>query len=113
MKLVIVSGLSGSGKSVALHTLEDDHYYSVDNLHLGLLKAFVELLGRESYRPYDRAAVGIDARTIGAEEAELFPEIVRDIRSTGVELHIIFLEAEMDTLIKRFSETRRKHPLTH
>jgi RNase adapter protein RapZ len=113
VKLVIVSGLSGSGKSVALHTLEDEGYYSVDNLHLGLLKAFVELLSGASYRPYERAAVGIDARTIGAEEARFFPEIVREIRSTGVDLHILFFEAEVDTLIKRFSETRRKHPLTH
>lgn len=113
MKLVIVSGLSGSGKSVALHTLEDEGYYCVDNIHLGLLPAFVKLLQSPAYSSYDRAAVGIDARTTGLAELEQFPDILRELRDSGVEMHTIFLEADADTLIKRFSETRRKHPLTH
>ncbi len=112
MKLLIVSGLSGSGKTVALHALEDEGYYCIDNLHLGLLPAFVKQLMSPKLRPYELAAVGIDARS-GIEELEHFPQIAQEIRESGAELEIIFLQAEVDTLLTRFSETRRKHPLTH
>lgn len=111
MKLLIVSGLSGSGKTVALHTLEDEGYYCIDNLHLGLLSAFVKQLMSPRLKLYEEAAVGIDARS-GVEELERFGEILREIRDLGIEPQIIFLQAEVDTLLKRFSETRRKHPLT-
>ncbi|MEJ2059201.1 MAG: RNase adapter RapZ [Gammaproteobacteria bacterium] len=111
MKLVIVSGLSGSGKTVALHALEDEGYYCVDNLPLGLLTAFVDELLERKLRLYDQAAVGIDARS-GVEELERFPQIVEEIRSRGVDLDIIFLQAEVETLLKRFNETRRRHPLS-
>ena len=111
MRLVIVSGLSGSGKTVALHALEDAGFYCIDNLHLGLLTAFVGQLMSPKLKLYDLAAVGIDARS-GVEELERFPEIVREIKAGGVDLDIVFLQAEVNTLLKRFSETRRKHPLT-
>lgn len=112
MKLVIVSGLSGSGKSVALHTLEDEDFYCIDNLHMGLLPAFVEQLLSPGLKLFDKAAVGIDARS-GVDDLARFPEIVDGIKTSGLDVEIIFLEADVDTLITRFSETRRKHPLTH
>jgi RNase adapter protein RapZ len=109
---MIVSGLSGSGKSVALHTLEDEDFYCIDNLHMGLLPAFVEQLLSPGLKLYDKAAVGIDARS-GVDDLARFPEIVDGIKASGLDVEIIFLQAEVDTLITRFSETRRKHPLTH
>jgi UPF0042 nucleotide-binding protein len=111
MKLVIVSGLSGSGKTVALHALEDAGFYCIDNLHLGLLEAFVEQLLSPRLKLYDEAAVGIDARS-GIEELERFATILEAIRARGVAVEVIFLRADVETLLKRFSETRRKHPLT-
>lgn len=111
MKLLIVSGLSGSGKSVALNTLEDEDYYCIDNLPLGLLTPFIKRLLNPRLKLYDKAAVGIDARS-GVEELERFPEILEEIRASGIETEILFLQAEANTLLKRFSETRRKHPLT-
>jgi RNase adapter protein RapZ len=111
MKLLIVSGLSGSGKSVALNTLEDEDYYCIDNLPLGLLTPFIKRMLKPRLKLYDKAAVGIDARS-GVEELERFPEILEEIRATGIETEILFLQADADTLLKRFSETRRKHPLT-
>lgn len=111
MRLVIVSGLSGSGKTVALHALEDADYYCIDNLHLGLLSAFVSQLMSPKLRLYELAAVGIDARS-GVEELKRFPQILREIKAGGLEVDVIFLQAEVNTLLKRFSETRRKHPLT-
>ncbi|MGI9304342.1 MAG: RNase adapter RapZ [Gammaproteobacteria bacterium] len=111
MRLVIVSGLSGSGKTVALHTLEDEDYYCVDNLLLGLLPEFVRQLTRPAERYYDHVAVGIDARS-GVEEMHRFAGIIEEVRATGLNPEIVYLQADVDTLIKRFSETRRKHPLT-
>ncbi|HEX2244400.1 MAG TPA: RNase adapter RapZ [Gammaproteobacteria bacterium] len=111
MKLLIVSGLSGSGKSVALHTLEDEDFYCIDNLHMGLLPAFVKQLLSPGLKLYDKAAVGIDARS-GIEDLARFPQIVAEIESSGLDVEIIFLQADVETLITRFSETRRKHPLT-
>ena len=110
MKLVIVSGLSGSGKTVALHALEDQGYYCIDNLHLGLLTAVVQQLMSPRLRLYDHAAVGIDARS-GVDELERFPEIMGQLRGMGIDVEVIFFQAEVNTLLKRFSETRRKHPL--
>lgn len=111
MKLVIVSGLSGSGKSVALHTLEDEDFYCIDNLQMGLLPAFGEQLLSPGLKLYDKAAVGIDARS-GVDDLARFPKIVDGIKDSGLEVEIIFLQADIDVLITRFSETRRKHPLT-
>ena len=111
MKLVIVSGLSGSGKTVALHTLEDEDYYCVDNLPLGLLPDFVERVSNRTLQPYENIAVGIDARS-EAHDLRRFNEIIKPLREKDIQLEVIYLQAELTTLIKRFSDTRRKHPLT-
>ncbi len=110
MKLVIVSGLSGSGKTVALHALEDAGYYCIDNLHPGLLTAFVEQLMSSQRNLYQLAAVGIDARS-GIDFLKRFKEIVTAIKERGIALDVLFLQTDIDTLLKRFNETRRKHPL--
>src|SRR6056297_1708810 len=104
--LVLVSGLSGSGKSVALNALEDHGYYCVDNLPGAMLPA---LAGQIESNPdrYQRLAVGIDARA-GAEELAQLPELIRELSLPCV---LISLTAESDVLIRRFSETRRRHPL--
>jgi UPF0042 nucleotide-binding protein len=111
MRLVIVSGLSGSGKSVALHTLEDLGYYSIDNLPVFLLKELALGLTGSSDASYTLTAVGIDARNNEQHLGEL-PEVIRHARANGIECRVLFLETDTVTLIKRFSETRRKHPLT-
>ena len=108
MKLIIVSGLSGSGKSVALNTLEDLGYYCVDNLPVALL----EPLARElTTARQDRAAVGIDARN-HRQDLSRFRDILAGLQAQDIQTQIVFLQASDETLLKRFSETRRKHPLT-
>lgn len=111
MKLVIVSGLSGSGKSIVLHSLEDLGFYCIDNLPLSLLPAFGSQISSSQLGSYEHAAVGIDARNL-SEDFNHFPEILEEIRQQGLGCEILFLQADDATLIKRFSETRRKHPLT-
>jgi UPF0042 nucleotide-binding protein len=111
MRLVIVSGLSGSGKSVALHTLEDLGYYSIDNLPPFLLKHLALGLGSRLEDVFKHTAVGVDARSDPAELKDL-PDLIRDAQAAGVQCRVVFLDAHTDTLIRRFSETRRRHPLT-
>jgi UPF0042 nucleotide-binding protein len=106
MQLVIISGLSGSGKSVALNVLEDAAYYCVDNLPAKLLAETIDFLAQAGYA---RVAVTVDARS-GAALAEL-PASVRALKARGVDVRLLFLDAKSETLIKRFSETRRRHPL--
>ncbi|TGD72100.1 RNase adapter RapZ [Mangrovimicrobium sediminis] len=110
MRLIIISGRSGSGKSTALHLLEDEGYYCIDNLPVSLLPALVEETGRESYAQFRGTAVCIDARNAWQDLAD-FPQ-VRDSLPASVAVEILFLEAQDATLTKRFSETRRKHPLS-
>jgi RNase adapter protein RapZ len=112
MKLLIISGLSGSGKSVALHTLEDIGFYCIDNLPMGLLATFARHLMEESgEHPPERVAIGIDARN-HPDQLQRIGTILGELREQGIECQIIFLQADEATLLKRFSETRRKHPLT-
>lgn len=111
MKVVILSGLSGSGKTVALHTLEDENYYCVDNLPLGLLPDLIDRILNRSLQPYDNIAVGIDARS-EAQDLKNFNDIIKSLRQKAIHLDVIYLQAEHATLIKRFSDTRRKHPLS-
>jgi RNase adapter protein RapZ len=115
MDLLIVSGLSGAGKTVALRTLEDIGYYCIDNLPLFLLRELALGLKRTHLRApgetRDGAAVGIDARNQPDFLADL-PQVVEDLREQGIDCRLIFLHADVHTLIRRFSETRRKHPLT-
>ncbi|MDH4273832.1 MAG: RNase adapter RapZ [Gammaproteobacteria bacterium] len=111
MKLVIVSGLSGSGKSTALNVLEDLGYYCIDNLPLALLFSFATHMEDTAQKFYERVAVGIDARN-RSEDLQHFPAILQGLRTGKIQTEVIFLDAAEDILIKRFSETRRKHPLT-
>lgn len=111
MKLIIISGLSGSGKTVALHTLEDEGFYCVDNLPLGLLPALTEQLTSQQLQVYDNIAVGIDARS-GAKDLRRFNQIVQSLKGDSIDIEVIYFHAELDELIKRFSDTRRRHPLT-
>ncbi|MDH5472217.1 MAG: RNase adapter RapZ [Gammaproteobacteria bacterium] len=110
MKLVIISGLSGSGKTVALHTLEDEGFYCVDNLPLGLLPSFTEQIISNQIKIYDEIAVGIDARS-GVNDLRRYREIIDKVKKTGIQQETIFFQTDINTLIKRFSDTRRRHPL--
>lgn len=112
MKFIIVSGLSGAGKSVALATIEDLGYYTIDNLPVALLRGLADqaLSGQDANR-YERTAVGIDARNT-ASDLDQLPEILDALRARGIETALVFLQADDDELLKRFHETRRKHPLT-
>ena len=106
MQLVLISGLSGSGKSIALNVLEDAGFFCVDNLPALLLTALVEQLKQESH---ERVAVAVDMRS-GASIAAL-PTELRRIEASGIALRFIFCDARDEVLIQRFSETRRRHPM--
>ena len=107
MKLILISGLSGSGKSIALNVLEDAAYYCVDNLPAKLLPEAAGFLQKAGY---SHVAIGIDGRS-GESIAQL-PQCIEALRGQGVDVSVVFLEAKADTLVKRFSETRRRHPLS-
>ncbi|HLW74632.1 MAG TPA: RNase adapter RapZ [Gammaproteobacteria bacterium] len=110
MRLVILSGLSGSGKSVALHMLEDLGYYCVDNIPAGHLQAFVRETLLTGDPAYEHMAVGVDARN-RMEDIRSVPQTVKKLRADGIECEIVFLHAEDTVLLKRYSETHRPHPL--
>lgn len=112
MKLVIISGRSGSGKTTALHVLEDIGYYCVDNLPVSLLPQLIEELRNAKSSPVTMVAIGIDARNAGGHLGQL-PNILRDLTGHGVDHQVIYLDSDDETLIKRFSETRRKHPISN
>jgi RNase adapter protein RapZ len=111
VRLVIVSGLSGSGKSVALNMLEDLDYYCVDNIPAGLLPGFIAYTVRTSEPSYRLTAVGVDARNRPEDLADV-PRLVAELRRSGIGCDVLFLRASNDVLLKRFSETRRRHPLS-
>jgi UPF0042 nucleotide-binding protein len=111
MKLLIVSGLSGSGKSIVLNTLEDCGYYCIDNLPITLLQDFVSHVMLADSTIYKKTAIGIDARN-QSESLLFFSESLDSIRSKGIDCEVLFLQAEEGVLLKRYSETRRKHPLS-
>jgi len=111
MNIIIISGLSGSGKSVALHALEDMDYYCIDNLPVGLLDAFANEIREQIRANGNDVGVGIDARN-HPNQLSNFPNIIAGIRDRGIACKILFLQADDATLLKRFSETRRKHPLS-
>ncbi|MBK9447062.1 MAG: RNase adapter RapZ [Betaproteobacteria bacterium] len=106
MRLVLISGLSGSGKSIALKILEDSGYYCVDNLPSQLLQP---LVGQLDQQGYDKVAVAIDIR--GGDSIATLPQQLDSLRAQDLELQFLFLDAKSEILIKRFSETRRAHPL--
>lgn len=108
MQLTLISGLSGSGKSIALNVLEDAGYYCVDNLPATLLPQLVSHLRAAGYM---RVGVAIDVRS-GASISAM-PQLTEALRTMVADLRFIFLDARDDTLVARFSETRRRHPLAH
>ncbi|MCR9105830.1 MAG: RNase adapter RapZ [Gammaproteobacteria bacterium] len=110
MRLVIISGRSGSGKSTALNVLEDDGFYCIDNLPVALLPALVQETSREQFRLFQGTAVCIDARN-SWQDLETFADILSSL-PPELDCQVLFLDADRSTLIKRFSETRRRHPLS-
>lgn len=106
MQVVLITGLSGSGKSIALNALEDAGYYCVDNLPVKLLPELVAFLSNAGYA---RVALSIDVRSGAALDG--LPQHLAALRETGTDVTVLFLQAKDDTLIQRFSETRRRHPL--
>jgi RNase adapter protein RapZ len=110
MKLTIISGRSGSGKSTALHILEDRGYYCIDNLPASLLPALADRLSADDTN-VPNIAVSIDARNIPTDLQQV-PKIISELQAKEISTEIIFLDATSQTLLKRFSESRRKHPLS-
>ena len=107
LEMVVITGMSGSGKSVALHALEDAGYYCVDNLPPELLPPFVAL---QEQREASKVAIAMDGRS--ATSLHFVPEQLKQLRSQGVAVRSLFLDANTETLVRRFSETRRFHPLS-
>ena len=107
LDMVLITGMSGSGKSVALHALEDAGYYCVDNLPPELLQSFVAL---EKQHGAAKVAIAMDVRS--ATSLPLVPQQLQQLRREGVAVQSVFLDASTDTLVRRFSETRRLHPLS-
>ncbi len=114
--LIIVTGLSGSGKSIALHALEDSGYYCIDNLPATMLPQIAQHLQAESQHSghlngnnFDHVAISIDSRSAAIEA---LPANIKQLASQGITIQVLFLESNTETLVKRFSETRRKHPLS-
>ncbi len=111
MRLIIVSGLSGSGKSVALNLLEDLDFYCIDNVPAALLDTMVTEIVATRDGVYENLAVGVDARN-RARDLDSLPALIRDLRERGIQCEVIFLHADDEILLKRYAETRRKHPLS-
>ena len=107
MEIVLSTGMSGSGKSVALHALEDGGYYCVDNLPPELLLPFIAL---EEQHKAVRVAIAMDVRS--ATSLPLVPHQLAALRAQGVQIRSLFLDATTDTLVRRYSESRRRHPLS-
>jgi UPF0042 nucleotide-binding protein len=108
LQITIISGLSGSGKSTAMRALEDMGYYCIDNMPATLIPTFIELC-QASTGELSRVAIAVDIR--GKEFLEDFQKRVQDLRGKGHEVKIIFLESTNEVLIRRYSETRRSHPV--
>lgn len=115
-QLIILTGLSGSGKSIALRALEDSGYYCIDNLPATMLPNIAEHLQSENQRSksvngvnHDRVAISIDSRSAAIET---LPKYIAQLKAQNIITQVLFLESNIETLVKRFSETRRKHPLS-
>ncbi len=107
MQLIIVTGLSGSGKSIVLRALEDNGYYCVDNLPATLLPQISQHINGNEQQ---RVAISIDTRSAALE---VLPENIQALKAQGIDVQVLFLESNLETLVKRFSETRRRHPLSN
>lgn len=110
LQLIIISGRSGSGKSTALNQLEDEGYYCIDNLPASLLPSLVERTSNSAFASFEGTAVSIDARNAWQDLANF--KVIMESLPQSVETGVLYLDAQDTTLIKRFSETRRKHPLS-
>lgn len=110
MRLIIVSGLSGSGKSVALNLLEDAGFYCIDNIPAALLGSVISTIVATGDAFYDNLAVGVDARSRAADLAAL-PELIGQLRGQGMRCEVLFLHADEQSLLRRYAESRRPHPL--
>ncbi|UCG73141.1 MAG: RNase adapter RapZ [Chromatiales bacterium] len=110
MRLVIISGLSGSGKSVALNLLEDMGFYCIDNVPAMLVETMVSQVIASGHADYENLAMGVDARNRSAD-LESVPAMAHRLREGGIQCEVVFLHADDDILLKRYSETRRRHPL--
>lgn len=106
MELIIVTGLSGSGKSIALRVLEDSGFYCIDNLPATLLPQISHHLDAANQ---NRVAISIDSRSAALET---LPNAIEMLKNSGISVQVLFLESSVEILVKRFSETRRKHPLS-
>ena len=111
VRIVILSGLSGAGKSIALHMLEDLGFYCIDNIPAALLKPFISYTVRSPEPTYERTAIGLDARNTAAEVASV-PQLIDELKRSGLQVEVVFLIAGEDELLRRFAETRRRHPLS-
>lgn len=111
MRLVVVSGFSGSGKSVALHALEDLGFYCVDNIPAGMLNSLLKHIFEREQNVYENVGVGIDVRN-RPDDINRVPGLIQNLKDSGINCELLFLQAEDEVLMSRFSETRRKHPLT-
>ena len=111
MKFIVVSGLSGSGKSSAINLLEDEGYVCIDNLPVTLLPALIDEIHDQKQESKRRFAIGIDARNINTDLG-LVRDVINEVKMANDTYEIIYLDTNQETLIKRFSETRRRHPLS-
>ncbi|MFM8411406.1 MAG: RNase adapter RapZ, partial [Alphaproteobacteria bacterium] len=107
LQVAVITGLSGSGKSTAIHVLEDMGFYCIDNLPSVLIPRFLDLC--EDSDEVSRVALGVDTR--GRAFLDELPRVLDEIRSRGHRVHVVYLEASDDALVRRFSETRRPHPM--
>ncbi|TJY56690.1 RNase adapter RapZ [Sinimarinibacterium sp. CAU 1509] len=112
MKLVIVSGLSGAGKTVALKQYEDIGYHCIDNLPLLLLGPLSRHGLKSADERYERLAISVDARE-SPQQIARFPRYLQRLHDRGIQTHVLFLRADTTVLLQRYSETRRRHPLAH
>lgn len=112
MQLIIVTGLSGSGKTIALRVLEDSGYYCIDNLPATLLPQIAQHLEHDTAQFPDKVlkvAISIDSRSAALKT---LPEVIAQLKLSGISVNLLYLESSLESLVKRFSETRRKHPLS-
>ncbi len=113
MQLIIVTGLSGSGKTIALRVLEDNGFYCIDNLPATLLPQIAQHLDTDSLSANNkkvRVAISIDSRSAALKA---LPETIAQLKADGIEVSVLYLDSTLESLVKRFSETRRKHPLSN
>jgi len=107
MEVIIISGLSGSGKSIALNALEDNDFYCIDNLPVTLLSNISQHLNHEHQ---DKVAISVDIRSINIEK---LPHVIKEIESLYIKTRLIYLESSTESIVRRFGETRRRHPLAN